>query len=198
MLENMWRGAQGLDIYQAVWALLSSVSTIWFISHSGPGVQAISSQAYPTMPVVAKILSMAILLWAESCPTQLLFCIVQERMTAQNPPATHLAKSVGRKCTIRYGSMFGLAFRNRWVNPVNWPLGNACQVSLVLVLQSMVYQDTVNWPSPYRTSAPQGVAQHLCLKLSIWIKPLYGPLGNECEVPFCSGACGLLHAASPG
>ena len=41
------------------------------------------------MPVVATILSMAILLQAGSYPTQLLFHIPQEKMIAENPPARH-------------------------------------------------------------------------------------------------------------
>ena len=41
------------------------------------------------MPVVATILSMAILLQLGLCPTQFLFYTAWERMTIQNPPATN-------------------------------------------------------------------------------------------------------------
>ena len=41
------------------------------------------------MPVVAIIPSVAILIRVGSCPAQLLFYTAQEKMTAQNSPATN-------------------------------------------------------------------------------------------------------------
>ena len=46
------------------------------------------------MPVVATLLSVAILLPAGLRPTQLLFHAAQERMTAQNPPAIHVVQFI--------------------------------------------------------------------------------------------------------
>ena len=40
------------------------------------------------MPVMATLLSIAVLLWVGSHLAQLLFHAARERMTAQNPPAT--------------------------------------------------------------------------------------------------------------
>ena len=44
------------------------------------------------MPMVAKLLSMDILLQVGSCPAQLLFHAALERITAQNPPEICLNK----------------------------------------------------------------------------------------------------------
>ena len=77
MHANMRRGALGVDIHQVNWALLSAISSwannLWLISHLGPVVQIVNSWAHTIMPVVATILSAAILLWAGLHPTQLLF-----------------------------------------------------------------------------------------------------------------------------
>ena len=39
-------------------------------------------------------------------------------------------------------------------------------------------------------------SQYLRLKLRIWVKPLYRPLGSRCEMPFFLGTCGLCHGAA--
>ena len=44
-----------------------------------------ASGAHATLPIVATILSMAILLWVGSHPTQILFYVALERMTAKYP-----------------------------------------------------------------------------------------------------------------
>ena len=67
---------------------MSIASVLWLISWLDPVVYAISSWAHATMPVVATLLSVAILFCTGSHPTQLLFHAAQERMIAQNPPAT--------------------------------------------------------------------------------------------------------------
>ena len=67
---------------------MSIISGLWLISRLGPVVLAVSSWAHAVLPVMAKLLSAAVLLWVGSCPTQLLFYAAQERMTAQNPLAT--------------------------------------------------------------------------------------------------------------
>ena len=69
--------------------LMSVVSGLWLISRLGPVVLAVSSWAHAVSPVMATLLSAAIILWVGSHPTQLLFYAAQERMTAQNPPATN-------------------------------------------------------------------------------------------------------------
>ena len=87
MLANMQSGELGVNIHQVAGALLSTLSELWLISHSGPVVYAISSWVYPAMPIMATILSVTILLWTGSCTTQLLFHTAREKMIAQNPPA---------------------------------------------------------------------------------------------------------------
>ena len=66
---------------------MNIISGLWLISRLSPVVQAVSIWAHAAMPVVATLLSMVVLLWAGSRPTQLLFHAARERMTAQNPPA---------------------------------------------------------------------------------------------------------------
>ena len=72
----------GMSICQVAWALLSTLNAFWLATHSGYVVYAVSSWAHATMPAVATILSMAILLWAGSYPTQLLFHTAWERIIA--------------------------------------------------------------------------------------------------------------------
>ena len=38
MSANMWRGALGVEMHQVAWALLSTVSSLWLISHLSPVV----------------------------------------------------------------------------------------------------------------------------------------------------------------
>ena len=52
------------------------------------------------MTIVATILSVPILLRVGSHPVQLLFHAVQERMTAQNPPATGQLVNTGENSII--------------------------------------------------------------------------------------------------
>ena len=78
-----------MDICQVAWALLSTMSTLWLISHSGSMVQTVSSWGRAFMSTVATILFMAILLWVGSHPGQLLFYAAREKMTVQNPPETN-------------------------------------------------------------------------------------------------------------
>ena len=95
----MWRGPKGVDKRQLAWLLMRIVSgasgpayyalSLWLISRLGPVVQALSSWAHAAMPVVATLLSVAILLWAGSHPDQLLFHAAWEKMMAQNSPATY-------------------------------------------------------------------------------------------------------------
>ena len=78
-----------MSICQMTWVLLSMLSSMWLNACSSLLIQAFSIWAYATMPVVAKILSLAILLLVGSHPTQLIFHAAQQRMTAQYPPTIH-------------------------------------------------------------------------------------------------------------
>ena len=77
-----------MDRCQLAWTLMSVVSGIWLTSWSGPVVLAVSIWARAILLVMATLLSIAIILWAGSHPTQLLFHAAWERMTAQNPNET--------------------------------------------------------------------------------------------------------------
>ena len=89
IFENIWRGELRMNTHQVAWVLLSAISNLWLIICSGLLVQAISSWANTSMPIVAKILTAAILLWVGSHPSQLLFHAARERVTAQNPRKTN-------------------------------------------------------------------------------------------------------------
>ena len=56
---------------------------------SSPMVWAVSCWAYTTMPVVATIFAVSVLLQVRYYPTQLLFYAAQERMIAKYPLATN-------------------------------------------------------------------------------------------------------------
>ena len=75
-------------IYQIAWLLLCILSSIWLLSHYSPVVYAVSSWTHTTIPIVATLLSVAILLQAGLRPAQLLFHAAQER-TARHPHATN-------------------------------------------------------------------------------------------------------------
>ena len=75
-----------MDRHQLAWTLMSIISGLWLISQLGPVVLAVSSWAHAISPVMAILLSTAIILWVGSRPTELLFYAAQERITAQNPP----------------------------------------------------------------------------------------------------------------
>ena len=93
MLVNMGRRTWGMNICQVAWVLLSALSTLWLISHCGSVVYNVSSWACTTMPVVATVLYMAILLQAGSRLAQYLFHAAWERMAAEYPPATFTGTS---------------------------------------------------------------------------------------------------------
>ena len=68
---------------------MSIVSGLWLISQSDPVVKAVSSWASAISPVMATLLSAAIILQVGSHPAQLLLHTARERMKAQNRPATN-------------------------------------------------------------------------------------------------------------
>ena len=69
---------------------MSIIRGLWLISRSGPVVLAVSSWARTISPVMATLLTAAILPWIGSHLSQLLFHTAWEKMTAQNPPVTRI------------------------------------------------------------------------------------------------------------
>ena len=68
--------------------MLIVLKVVWQIVFCSPMVWAVSFWAHATMPLVATTSTVIVLLQVGSHPAQLLFYAAQEKMTAQNPPAT--------------------------------------------------------------------------------------------------------------
>ena len=78
-----------MNICQVAWALFSILNALWLIEYSSLVIKDVNSWASAAMPIVAIILSMAILLWAGLYPAQLLFCTDWERMIVYYPPVIY-------------------------------------------------------------------------------------------------------------
>ena len=85
---NIRSGELGIYMCQLVWVLLCMQSGTQLLAFYGTVIQDVSTCAHATMSIVATLLSLVFLLQVGLCPTQLFFKTVQERMTAQYPPAT--------------------------------------------------------------------------------------------------------------
>ena len=68
--------------------ILIILKAAWQIACSGPVVWVFNYYACTAMFMVATTFTVAILLWAGSHPTQLMFYTAWESMTAKCPPAT--------------------------------------------------------------------------------------------------------------
>ena len=111
------------------------------------------------MPVVATLLSVAILLWVGSCPAQLLFHAAWEKMTAQNPPVTNGV--LGRKQGVPHST------RMIYDGP---PLAEALEVAESRVL---------GWAASFSTTHQEGLGLG-----QIFVNPLHQQHKAGSEVSF--------------